>query len=105
MKQRISLLFILCMVFLSACGNRSEPETVTTISPWPSHAPEATPYVRLQSEASGMPSSETEQGQAGHYESYEDIIRSIPDKGTVLSSGMKKGIVCFNPFHLDRISL
>jgi hypothetical protein len=24
-----------------------------------------------------MPSSETEQGQAGHYESYEDIIRSI----------------------------
>ena len=63
MKQRITLLIILCMVFLAACGNRSEPAIVTTVSPWPSHAPDAMPYVRLQSEASGMPSSETEQGQ------------------------------------------
>ena len=77
MKQRITLLFILCMVFLAACGNHSEPATVTTVSPWPSHAPDATPYVRLQSEASGMPSSETEQGQPEDYKSYEDIIHSI----------------------------
>ena len=77
MKQRITLLVILCMVFLAACGNHSESATITTVSPWPSHAPDATPYVRLQSEASEMPSSETEQGQAGHYESYEDLIHSI----------------------------
>ena len=77
MKQRITLLFILYMVFLAACGNHSEPATVTTVSPWPSHAPDATPYVRLQSETSGMPAPENGQGQAGHYESYEDFIHSI----------------------------
>jgi len=77
MKYRIILLLILCTVFLTACGNQSESATITPESPWPSHAPGATPYVRLQSETSGMPVPENGQGQADHYESYEDFIRSI----------------------------
>ena len=77
MKRRITLLFILCMIILVACGKRPEAATLVTASPWPSHAPEATPYVRLQSEISGMPNSEAEQGQTEHYDSYEDLIRSI----------------------------
>ena len=72
MKHRIILLFFLCTVFLTACGNRSESATITPESPWPSHAPDATPYVRLQSETSGMPAPKNGQGQADHYESYEE---------------------------------
>lgn len=77
MKRGITLLFVLCMVFLAACGKHPEAATLVTASPWPSHAPGATPYVRLQSEISGMPNSEAEQGQTEHYDSYEDLIRSI----------------------------
>ena len=77
MKHRIILLLFLCTVFLTACENLSESATITPESPWPSHAPGATPYVRLQSETSGMPAPENGQGQAGHYESYEDFIHSI----------------------------
>lgn len=77
MKHRIILLLFLCTVFLTACGNRSESATITSESPWPSHAPDATPYVRLQSEANGMPAPENGQDQTEDYESYEDIIRRI----------------------------
>ena len=77
MKYRIILLLILCTVFLTACGNRSESATITLESPWPSHAPDATPYVRLQSETSGMQIPENGQGQAENYGSYEEFIRSI----------------------------
>ena len=77
MKRKVTLLFILCMIILAACGKRPEAATLVTASPWPSHAPGATPYIRLQSEISGMPNSEAEQGQTEHYDSYEDLIRSI----------------------------
>ena len=77
MKYRIILLLILCTVFLTACGNRSESATIIPESPWPSHAPDATPYVRLQSETSGMQIPENGQGQAENYGSYEEFIRSI----------------------------
>lgn len=76
MKQRITLVFILCMVFLAACGNHSEPATVTAVSASPGSAPDATPSVQPQPEADGMPGSETGQDQPRHYESYEDLIRS-----------------------------
>lgn len=77
MKQRRFFLLFLCTFFLTACGNHSESAEITTASPWPSHAPEATPYVRLQSETNGLPSPESEQGQTEHEESYEDFIRSV----------------------------
>lgn len=77
MKRGITLLYVLCMVSLASCSNRSEPATISTVSPWPSHAPEATPYVRLQSETNTMPNSETHQGPVEYSESYEDFIRSI----------------------------
>ncbi|MBQ9663727.1 MAG: hypothetical protein IJV40_11315 [Oscillospiraceae bacterium] len=77
MKHRIILLFFLCTVFLTACGNRSESATITPESPWPSHAPDATPYVRFQSEANGIPAPENEQGQTENYGSYEEFIHSI----------------------------
>ena len=77
MKHRIILLLFMCTIFLTACGSPSEPATITLESPWPSHAPDATPYVRLQSETSGMPAPENGQGQTENYESYEDFIRSI----------------------------
>ena len=77
MKRRITLLFILCMIILAACGKRPEAATLVTASPWPSHAPGATPYIRLQTEAGGMPNPETHQGPVEYSESYEDFIRSI----------------------------
>ncbi|MBQ6609695.1 MAG: hypothetical protein IJH70_04610 [Oscillospiraceae bacterium] len=77
MKQRRFFLLFLCTFFLTACGNHSESAEITTASPWPSHAPEATPYVRLQSETNGLPSPESEQGQTEHEESYENFIRSV----------------------------
>ena len=77
MKQRRFFLLFLCTFFLTACGNHSESAEITTASPWPSHAPEATPYVRLQSETNGLPSPESGQGQTEHEESYEDFIRSV----------------------------
>ena len=77
MKQKTVLLVILCMVFLTACGSRSESVTVTEASQWPSHAPGATPYVRLEIENNEMPASEDTQNTADQYESYEDFINSI----------------------------
>ena len=77
MKQKTVLLVILCMVFLTACGSRSESVTVTEASPWPSHAPGATPYVRLEIENNEMPASEDTQNTASQYESYEDFINSV----------------------------
>lgn len=77
MKHRIMLPLLLCTVLLTACGNRSESATITPESSWPSHAPDATPYVQLQSESNGMPDPENGQGQAENYGNYEDFIRSI----------------------------
>ena len=77
MKRKVTLLFILCMIILAACGKRPEAATLVTASPWPSHAPGATPYIRLQTEAGGMPNPETHQGPVEYSESYEDFIRSI----------------------------
>ncbi len=77
MKRRATLLLILCMIFLAACGKRPEAATIVTASPWPSHAPGATPYVRLQAESSTTPNSGTHQGPVEHSESYEDIIRKL----------------------------
>ena len=68
MKQKTVLLVILCMVFLTACGSRSESVTVTEASPWPSHAPGATPYVRLEIENNEMPASEDTQNTTDQYE-------------------------------------
>jgi hypothetical protein len=65
------------MIFLAACGKRPEAATIVTASPWPSHAPGATPYVRLQAESSTTPNSGTHQGPVEHSESYEDIIRKL----------------------------
>ena len=50
MKHKTILFFILLAVFLTACGRNSGSATVVTESPWPSHAPDATPYVRLKGE-------------------------------------------------------
>ena len=77
MKRKVTLLFILCMIILAACGKRPEAATLVTASPWPSHAPGATPYIRLQTEAGGMPNPETHQGPVEYSESYDDFIRSI----------------------------
>ena len=77
MKQRRFFLLFLCTFFLTACGNHSESAEITTASPWPSHAPDATPYVRLQAEPGGRPSPESEQSPTEHEKSYEDFIRSI----------------------------
>ena len=77
MKRRTTLLLILCMIILAACGKRPEAATIVTASPWPSHAPGATPYVRLQAETGTMPNTETHQGPVEYSESYEDIIRKL----------------------------
>ena len=77
MKHKIILQLFLCTVLLTACRNPSEPASITPESPWPSHAPGATPYVRLQSEANGMPAPEAGQGQTEDYGSYESFIHSI----------------------------
>ena len=69
MKRRTVLPLILCMIFLAACGKRPEAATIVTASPWPSHAPGATPYVRLQSETGTMPNTETHQGPVEYSES------------------------------------
>ena len=77
MKQKTVLLVILCMVFLTACGKGSETEALESASPWPSHAPGATPYVRLENEAGEIPQSEQNDNTAENFESYEDYINSI----------------------------
>ncbi len=63
MKQETALLFILCTVFLAACGNHAGTEAVNTASLWPSHAPDASPYVRVQGEESPYPPEETTPGE------------------------------------------
>ncbi|MBQ6048929.1 MAG: hypothetical protein IJL40_06310, partial [Oscillospiraceae bacterium] len=63
MKQITVVLLILCMVFLTARGSRSESVTVTEASPWPGHAPGATPYVRMESETQQGPDEEIESGK------------------------------------------
>ena len=80
MKGRMILLFILCMAFLAACGNSSDPADAAAGSTWPDHAPEATPYVRLQSEAAGSTDPQSGQGQTEQYESYEDLKRRMYDE-------------------------
>ncbi len=77
MKQRVILLLILCAVCMTACGKHSDSATITTAAPWPSHAPGATPYIRLQSETGGILNSEPEQDREEHDESYEDFIQSV----------------------------
>ncbi len=80
MKGRMILLFILCMAFLAACGNSPDPADAAAGSTWPDHAPEATPYVRLQSEAAGSTDPQSGQGQTEQYESYEDLKRRMYDE-------------------------
>lgn len=55
MKHKLILLSVMCALFLTACGNSSGTAAVETESPWPSHAPDATPYVRLKDEAEPAP--------------------------------------------------
>ena len=72
MKRKAILPFLLCLVFLAACGSSSAPAATETGTPWPSHAPEATPYVRLQTEPAAAPPEEGEQ-----HESWGDLLQSM----------------------------
>ena len=74
MKQKAILLFLFCLVFLAACGGSAEPAAAASEVPWPSHAPEATPYVRLQTEPAAAPPSETE---GEHYDNWEELLRNM----------------------------
>lgn len=76
MKHRIVLLLFLAALFLAACGRQPESADGTG-SPWPTHAPGATPYVRQQPVSSEALHPEDKQDPAGQYESYYDFIRSM----------------------------
>ena len=77
MKRKAFLPFLLCLVFLAACGSPSAPAAAETGAPWPSHAPETTPYVRLQTEPAAAPPSEAEREEGEHYDSWEELIQSM----------------------------
>ena len=72
MKRKAILPFLICLVFLAACGGSAATAADTAGDPWPSHAPEATPYVRLQTEPAAAPPEEGEQ-----HESWGDLLHSM----------------------------
>ena len=61
---------------LSACGGNPNTANIVSSSPWPSHEPEATPFIRLKSEVSSAPYPEAE-GHVKVFASEEEMIRSI----------------------------
>ena len=75
MKKMTAVMECIFAVLLAACGSQPGVADVVSAEPWPSHAPDATPYVRLQSEAAPSPEEESEGG--GDFENMEDFLRSI----------------------------
>ena len=73
MKRMAILPILFCLVFLAACGGSAEPAASAGAAPWPSHAPEATPYVRLQTEPAAVPPSE----EGEQHESWEELLQSM----------------------------
>lgn len=65
--MRKLILPLLCLGLLCGCG----VTTAERARPWPTHAPGATPYVRLQEE----PSPEPAENEV--YGSYEELMRSL----------------------------
>ena len=76
MKHKMILFFVVCAVFLTACGSPSGSATVVTESPWPSHAPDATPYVRLKGEA--MPAQD-EVGESAEPITFDSLYTTEGD--------------------------
>ena len=76
MKRRMILPLLLCLVFLAACGGSAAPAAVSA-APWPSHAPEATPYVRPLAEPAAAPPSEAEREEGEHYDGWEERLHSM----------------------------
>ena len=76
MKHKTILFFILLAVFLTACGRNSGSATVVTESPWPSHAPDATPYVHLKGEA--MPAQD-EVGESAEPITFDSLYTTEGD--------------------------
>ena len=73
MKRMAILPLFLCLVFLAACGGSAATAADASAAPWPSHAPEATPYVRLQTEPAAAPPSE----EGEQHESWEELLQSM----------------------------
>lgn len=76
MKHKMILFFVVCAVFLTACGSPSGSATAVTESPWPSHAPDATPYVRLKGEA--MPAQD-EVGESAEPITFDSLYTTEGD--------------------------
>lgn len=73
MKRKILNGVILCSLLSLAVANGVPVSAESTAKPWPTHAPEATPFVHTQAMAEqAVPEIEPTQ-----YESYEDFLRSI----------------------------
>ena len=73
MKKTVALIACLCGFLLSACGNQPGRADIVGTEAWPSHAPGATPYVRLKNEAQ----AEREEEPDEHYNTYEELLRSM----------------------------
>lgn len=70
--KKSALLIICClMLLLPACAAEPASEDVPRL-PWPSHAPEATPYVRAPEHSETPP---TPQGE--FYDSWEELLESF----------------------------
>ncbi len=70
MKKTIWLLLSAVLLLCGCSARQSEGP-----SPWPSHSPEATPYVRLENEAATGPTAE-----ANVQASYQDTLRALYEK-------------------------
>ena len=70
--KRTALLIIFCMMLLlAACAAEPASGDIPRL-PWPSHAPEATPYVRVPEHSATPPTP-----QAEFYDSWEELLASM----------------------------
>ena len=70
--MRKALLIIFCvLLMLSGCAPKTAEDGIVRL-PWPSHAPEATPYVRVPEQSETPPTP-----QAEFYDSWEEMLASM----------------------------
>ena len=70
--KKLLLFIIFCTLLpLSACSPPTEPDTLPRL-PWPTHAPEATPYISQPKENEPDPNANAEV-----YDSWEDLLASM----------------------------
>ena len=73
MKRIVLLTFCCACLLFSACSATEENRSIPRL-PWPSHAPEATPYIR-KADASTMPPNPDTNAET--YNSLEELLASI----------------------------